>query len=74
MKIYEIGIVQLVSFAIGAAIAGFCFDYVLFNVFGKDVPWYADIAAGIVAGAVTVPGAIVLWILKLCGVAMPLIG
>lgn len=73
MKLYEVSIINIVHFTITAAIAGCCFDYVLLNVFGKDIPWYGDVVAGFFAGVITVPGAVVIWVLKLCGVAMPLI-
>lgn len=73
MKLGSVFIVMIVKLAIVLPIVGFCFDYVLQNTFDKDVPWYADVVAGLFASPVTVPGTVILWILKLCGVAMPLV-
>lgn len=36
--------------------------------FGKDIPLLGDAAIGLFAGQVSVPVAIVGWILKICGV------
>ena len=74
MKLRSLGVVTVIQLAVLLPIVGFCFDYVLQNTFEKDVPWYADVVAGLFASPVTVPGTVVLWVLKLCGVAMPLIG
>ena len=51
---------------------GVSFDYCLWNIFGKDIPWYGDVACGFLAAQVTIPLSIILWILKICGVVMPL--
>lgn len=47
------------------------FDYALYSLFGKDVPWYADMICGLVLAQITVPVAIVCWILRLCGIEAP---
>jgi hypothetical protein len=54
------------------ALGGVCFDYVLATTIGKDVPWYADAVAGLFLGQFAVPAAIICWIIKLCGIDVPL--
>jgi len=49
----------------------FCFDYCLWNVFGKDIPWYLDILCGIVLGEFIIPATVVVFILKIAGLAIP---
>ena len=56
------------------AALGFCFDYSLWSIAGKDIPWYADVIAGVVTNAVVFATAIICWILRLCGVPVPFIG
>ena len=56
------------------AVLGFCFDYSLWSIAGKDIPWYADVIAGVVTNAVVFATAIICWILRLCGVPVPFIG
>lgn len=46
-------------------LGGYCFDYVLFVVFNKDIPWWADAICGTITGEFIVPAAIVCWILKI---------
>lgn len=55
-------------------LGGVSFAYVLDFVFAKHIPWYADVLGGLVLGQFTVPGMIICWILKLCGVHSPMIG
>lgn len=55
-------------------IGGLCFQYCLWSIFGKDVPWYADAVAGLFLGQFALPAAVVCWIIRLCDVAVPFIG
>jgi hypothetical protein len=55
------------------AIGSWAFGYSLWSVLGKDVPWYADLLAGIVLRQYVLPAAILCWIARLCGVAVPFI-
>jgi hypothetical protein len=41
-----------------------CFQYSLWAICGKDIPWYADAACGLIGGEVVVPLAFVLWVLS----------
>jgi hypothetical protein len=59
--------------AIGLTIGGLAFQYSLWAIFGKDIPWYADALCGVVLGAAALPLAFILWILSLCGIAFPLV-
>lgn len=54
-------------------LGGFCFDYSLYAILGKDIPWYGDAICGFVSGEIVVPLAIVLWVLSWFGVSFPLI-
>jgi hypothetical protein len=53
-------------------LAATLFDYNLMCIIGKDVPWYADLAGGIVLNAVNLPVAVLLWIGEMCGASYPL--
>lgn len=64
----------LILLAFNLTVGALCFDYVLFTVFGKDVPWYADMAAGLLLGQFALPAAIICWVVRLCGVPVPFIG
>jgi hypothetical protein len=55
------------------AFGGITFDYVMFSLLGKDVPWYADMFAGTILGEFTVPIAVICWIIRLCGVPVPFV-
>jgi hypothetical protein len=57
-----------------AIIGGVCFNYSLGFIFGKDIPWYGDAAAGIACSSFILPVAIVCLILDWCGVDHPLFG
>ena len=45
-------------------LGGFCFDYCLWGIFGKDIPWYADVICGLFLGEFVIPLSFVLWILS----------
>lgn len=59
--------ILLVNFLFG----GVCFDYTLWAMFGKDIPWYGDVIAGFFLGQFVVPAAVICWIVKMCGVTVP---
>lgn len=46
-------------------LGGVSFHYCLWSIFGKDIPWYGDAVFGLFAGEVTIPLAVVVWILRL---------
>lgn len=54
----------LLILGINLLLGGASFDYVLYSVLGKDIPWYGDMLAGLFVGEFTVPAAIVCWILR----------
>lgn len=56
------------------AFLGFCFDYTLWSIAGKNVPWFADVIAGVVTNAVIVSATVVCWVMRLCGMEPPFIG
>jgi hypothetical protein len=59
---------------LGVTIGSRCFDYSLYSIFGKGVPWYADCVAGTVLGSPCIPVAVICWIIRLCGVEAPFVG
>jgi hypothetical protein len=50
---------------------GWCFDYALWAITGRDVPWYTDLIAGALLGQFVAPIAIVCWVLQLGGLHAP---
>lgn len=58
---------QLIIFGLYFAFIGWSVDYIL-NWFGKDIPFIGDFVIGIFAGSVTIPVAVVGWILQLFGI------
>ncbi len=62
----------LVMLVFVVALGGFCFDYSLDTYFGKDIPWYGDCAAGTVGGAVTIPAAVIGYVLVECDQPTPI--
>ena len=67
MKGYE----SLLFLLIGFAVCGFCFDYSLTVYFGKDIPWYGDCLAGLLTSPISVPAAVIGYVLKCCDLATP---
>ncbi len=67
-------IIVLVILSLAVWLFSSCFAYSLDTIFGKDVPWYADLAGGIVLNGVNIPLAVVCWIVRLAGVETPLMG
>lgn len=54
-------------------LGGLSFDYCLWSIFGKNIPWYADVICGIFTAEVTIPGMIVCFILRMFGIEAPFI-
>ena len=52
-------------------LGGWSFDYCLWAIFGKDIPFWGDMICGFFAGEVTIPLAIVCFILRCCGIESP---
>ena len=63
----------LLALIVNLTVGGYAFDYSLRFIAGKDIPWYADVIVGTVLGEVTIPLAVVCWVLKMCGVHSPLL-
>lgn len=59
--------IMLINLTIGAV----AFDYALYSLWGKEIPWYGDMACGAIMGEVAVPVALVCLIMRLCGVQSP---
>jgi hypothetical protein len=52
----------------------FCFDYNLDTYFGKDIHWTGDCVAGTITSVVTIPAAVVGFVLVSCDMQKPLCG
>lgn len=69
-----IGFIMLTLLGVAVYISTICFDYCLWVVCGKDIPWYADMICGIIASEICCPLAIILYFLNVFGViTFPLI-
>jgi hypothetical protein len=55
------------------ALMGWMFDYSLWSILGKDVPWYADVAGGVVSNGILVIVTVGCWIARLCGYEAPFV-
>lgn len=56
------------------AFFGFCFDYSLWSIAGKNIPWYADVIAGTVTNGFVVSVMVICWVMRLCGMEVPFVG
>lgn len=54
-----------------AVIAGSAFQYTLFTFFGKDVPFWLDVLAGLVLSALNIPLFVVSLIVRHLGFDVP---
>lgn len=43
------GMITIIMIIINLVIGGVCFDYSLWAIIGKDVPWYVDMLCGLIA-------------------------
>lgn len=59
-------IFQLLLGIVYFAIGGMSVNYLLEVWLNKNIPWYGDVVIGVLAG-ITVPAAIITWILRLFG-------
>jgi hypothetical protein len=54
------------------AVSGFFFDYTLDTYVGEDIPWYADCVAGVPSIGLTIPAAVVGYVLVACDIPEPI--
>lgn len=60
-------VIMLINLTIGAV----AFDYCLYSLWGKDIPWYGDVVCGAVLGEFAIPVAIACLVMRLCGIPAP---
>jgi hypothetical protein len=60
-------------FLFGITIGAYAFNYCVNFIFGVTLPWYINVVGGVLGGEVTLPLAIILWLISLAGVHGPLI-
>ena len=71
MRFIDLFIAQCVIFVIYVCLGAYSFAYCLDAAFAKNIPWYADLVVGFVAGAVFIPLAVAAWVCQLCGIPTP---
>ena len=71
VSILTLILIGLLLAAAPFALAGFCFDYSLDVYFGQDIPWYGDVLAGIFTSPITVPAAVIAYVLVECDQPTP---
>jgi hypothetical protein len=54
-------------------LGAFCFDYSLYSIVGKDIPWTLDAVCGLFLGEFTIPCALVCCVLRHCDIETPFI-
>lgn len=54
-------------------IGSLLFQYCLWSILGKDIPWYGDAVAGLFFAQMAIPVSVICWVLRLCGVPIPFI-
>lgn len=65
-------ITGLVMVILNLAFGGLTFQYVLWSIIGRDVPWYWDIIMGLFLGEITIPAWIIcLFLNHVVGVHLP---
>lgn len=50
---------------INITLGALCFDYCLYSLTGKDIPWYGDILCGLFFGEIAIPFALLCLILRM---------
>lgn len=60
-------LIWLIIVGVNVTLGAMSVDYILFWL-GKDIPFLADAAIGLFAGEITIPIAVIGWILKCFGV------
>lgn len=54
-------------------IGAWTFSYDLWMLLGKQAPWWVNALCGLIGGEITVPLAIILWLLNFAGIHTPII-
>jgi hypothetical protein len=52
-------------------VLGKLFEYSLYSLTGKDIPWYCDVVCGFLLNGLGVVIAVVCWVVRHCGVEPP---
>ena len=75
LKVESSGCGCMIAFLIfNLALGGVSFDYCLWFIFGKNIPWLGDVICGFILAEITVPLMVICWLLKMFGVESPMIG
>lgn len=60
-------------FLINITLGAWCFHYSLFQILGKNVPWFVDVLCGFLLGQFAIIAAFICWILRLYGIEAPFV-
>lgn len=63
----------LAALAFNISIGAWLFDYALYSILGKDVPWYVDAIVGLITAQIMLLVAAVCWVLRLTGMETPFV-
>jgi hypothetical protein len=55
-------------------LGAYCFSYSAHEIFGVEVPLILAVIGGLFLGELTIPVAVIVWILVSCGVHTPMVG
>lgn len=66
--------IYLFLLALALTIAAWLFEYSLYSITGRDVPWYLDLLGGCVLNGLNFPLAAICFILRMAGVTVPFYG
>lgn len=65
----------LLVLAFNLTLGGYTFQYCLKAFFYKDIPWYWDVIGGMFLGELTIPLAVITWIVNhIAGIPVPFFG
>ncbi len=62
----------LIILFINLTIGGISVNYLTNSLFSKNLPFWADALIGLFGGEIAIPAAIIVWILRICGVDVQL--
>ena len=61
-------IVYIIVYGLAWWLSSYLFSYTIYAWTDKAIPWYASMLGGLFCAGITVPAAVVTWVLQLCGV------
>ena len=62
-------IAYMIVYGLAWWLSSYLFSYTIYVWFDKVIPWYASMVGGLLCAGITLPAAVITWVLQLCGVA-----